>query len=169
MRLCLCLSVCCSCSVHQGWSGDFSLDLGQQFSLLFQPLHYTRDKSSVETLPALYYGILLQKIIVSFDLTRLFLLLFTTTLSTLQVQNRMSSSKFSLSARSKIITKNRVSNAIKMLIYTNRIWLLLLQLTHLATWGSIVTWFIFLAVYSHVWPTFDLAPEMVGMVCLFSR
>jgi len=45
-------------------------------------------------------------------------------------------------------------------------WLLLLQLTHLAIWGSIVTWFLFLAFYSHVWPTFDLAPEMVGMVCI---
>jgi phospholipid-transporting ATPase len=36
-------------------------------------------------------------------------------------------------------------------------------LTHLAIWGSIACWFIFLAVYSHVWPTVDLAPEMVGM------
>jgi len=42
--------------------------------------------------------------------------------------------------------------------------MLLLQLTHLAIWGSIVTWFVFLAAYAHVWPTVDLAPEMVGMV-----
>ena len=43
--------------------------------------------------------------------------------------------------------------------------MLLMQLTHLAIWGSIVTWFVFLAGYAHVWPTVDLAPEMVGMVC----
>lgn len=36
-------------------------------------------------------------------------------------------------------------------------------LSHLAIWGSIASWFVFLAVYSHVWPTFDIAPVMVGM------
>ena len=36
-------------------------------------------------------------------------------------------------------------------------------LTHLAIWGSIASWFVFLAIYSHVWPTINLAPEMVGM------
>ena len=36
-------------------------------------------------------------------------------------------------------------------------------LSHLAIWGSIVSWFLFLAVYSHVWPVVDLASEMVGM------
>lgn len=40
----------------------------------------------------------------------------------------------------------------------------LLQLTHLAIWGSIASWFLFLLVYPHMWPTVDLAPEMVGMV-----
>jgi len=39
-----------------------------------------------------------------------------------------------------------------------------LQLTHLSIWGSIFSWFLFLLVYSHMWPTVDLAPEMVGMV-----
>ena len=39
-----------------------------------------------------------------------------------------------------------------------------LQLSHLSIWGSIASWFLFLAVYSHMWPTFDLAPVMVGMV-----
>ena len=38
------------------------------------------------------------------------------------------------------------------------------QLTHLAIWGSIGCWFIWLAVYSHLWPIINLAPEMVGMV-----
>ncbi|KAL5012928.1 hypothetical protein ScPMuIL_011479 [Solemya velum] len=36
-------------------------------------------------------------------------------------------------------------------------------LTHLAIWGSIVSWFLFLIVYSHVYPSVDLAPEMHGM------
>ncbi|KAK6173412.1 hypothetical protein SNE40_016867 [Patella caerulea] len=36
-------------------------------------------------------------------------------------------------------------------------------LTHLAIWGSIACWFLFLIVYSHVFPIVDLAPEMVGM------
>ncbi|KAK3100430.1 hypothetical protein FSP39_019862 [Pinctada imbricata] len=36
-------------------------------------------------------------------------------------------------------------------------------LTHLAIWGSIASWFIFLAVYSHVYKFVDLAPEMLGM------
>lgn len=36
-------------------------------------------------------------------------------------------------------------------------------LTHTAIWGSIASWFLFLLVYSHMWPTVDLAPEMVGM------
>ncbi|KAK2176219.1 hypothetical protein NP493_675g03060 [Ridgeia piscesae] len=37
------------------------------------------------------------------------------------------------------------------------------MLSHLSIWGSIASWFLFLAVYSHMWPTFDLAPVMVGM------
>ncbi|XP_067662836.1 probable phospholipid-transporting ATPase IA [Haliotis asinina] len=36
-------------------------------------------------------------------------------------------------------------------------------LTHLAIWGSIICWFLFLVVYSHVFPTVNLAPEMLGM------
>ncbi|ESO07180.1 hypothetical protein HELRODRAFT_110679 [Helobdella robusta] len=36
-------------------------------------------------------------------------------------------------------------------------------LTHLSIWGSIITWFLFLAIYPHFWPTVNLAPEMVGM------
>jgi phospholipid-transporting ATPase len=37
-------------------------------------------------------------------------------------------------------------------------------LTHIAIWGSIASWFIFFAIYSFVWPTFPVAPEMRGMV-----
>ncbi|CAF1628478.1 unnamed protein product, partial [Adineta ricciae] len=36
-------------------------------------------------------------------------------------------------------------------------------LTHIAIWGSIASWFIFFAIYSYVWPTFPVAPEMRGM------
>ncbi|CAF1648447.1 unnamed protein product, partial [Didymodactylos carnosus] len=36
-------------------------------------------------------------------------------------------------------------------------------LTHVAIWGSIGSWFLFLAVYSNFWPTIPLAPEMRGM------
>lgn len=34
--------------------------------------------------------------------------------------------------------------------------------THLSIWGSIVSWFLFVLVYAHFWPTFPLAVEMVG-------
>lgn len=37
------------------------------------------------------------------------------------------------------------------------------QLHHIAVWGSILVWFIFLAAYSHVWPTFPIAEVMVGI------
>jgi len=40
------------------------------------------------------------------------------------------------------------------------------QFTHLAIWGSIAFWFLFLIVYPHFWPTIDMAPEMVGMVSI---
>ncbi|XP_069747548.1 phospholipid-transporting ATPase IB-like isoform X4 [Narcine bancroftii] len=33
---------------------------------------------------------------------------------------------------------------------------------HLAVWGSIVLWLIFLAIYSVIWPTIPLAPDMLG-------
>ncbi|BFZ14729.1 hypothetical protein BsWGS_17768 [Bradybaena similaris] len=36
-------------------------------------------------------------------------------------------------------------------------------LTHLAIWGSIACWFLFLIIYSHVYPLTGLAAEMVGM------
>ncbi|XP_078259186.1 phospholipid-transporting ATPase IB [Rhinoraja longicauda] len=34
--------------------------------------------------------------------------------------------------------------------------------SHLAVWGSIVLWLIFLAIYSVLWPTIPLAPDMRG-------
>ena len=40
----------------------------------------------------------------------------------------------------------------------------MVQLSHLAVWGSIASWFLFLAIYPYMWPNVDLAPEMVGMV-----
>ncbi|VDN22785.1 unnamed protein product [Dibothriocephalus latus] len=36
--------------------------------------------------------------------------------------------------------------------------------SHLAVWGSISLWFLFLAAYAHVYPIFPIAPDMVGMV-----
>ncbi|KAH8875473.1 Phospholipid-transporting ATPase IB [Schistosoma japonicum] len=36
-------------------------------------------------------------------------------------------------------------------------------LSHLAIWGSIGCWFLFLIIYPHVYPTLSLAPDMVGM------
>jgi len=35
--------------------------------------------------------------------------------------------------------------------------------SHASIWGSIILWFLFLAVYSHMWPTFPLASNMPGM------
>ena len=45
----------------------------------------------------------------------------------------------------------------------------LLQLTHLSIWGSIACWFLFLAVYSHMFPTFNFASVFVGMVSIQPR
>jgi len=36
-------------------------------------------------------------------------------------------------------------------------------LTHLAIWGSIFSWFVFLVVYSRFWPTLPIAPDMVAI------
>ena len=36
------------------------------------------------------------------------------------------------------------------------------QIHHLTVWGSIFTWFLYVVVYSHFWPTFPIAVEMVG-------
>lgn len=44
----------------------------------------------------------------------------------------------------------------------------LFQLTHIAIWGSIASWFVFFIIYSSIWPTIPLAPEMRGMVSIDS-
>lgn len=36
------------------------------------------------------------------------------------------------------------------------------QIHHVTVWGSILTWFLYVVVYSHFWPTFPIAVEMVG-------
>ena len=36
------------------------------------------------------------------------------------------------------------------------------QIHHITVWGSILGWFLYVLVYSHFWPTFPLAVEMVG-------
>ncbi|KAF0873176.1 AT8A2 ATPase, partial [Crocuta crocuta] len=38
------------------------------------------------------------------------------------------------------------------------------KFNHLAIWGSIVIWLVFFAIYSFLWPTIPLAPEMRGQV-----
>lgn len=34
--------------------------------------------------------------------------------------------------------------------------------THLATWGSIILWFLFVLIYSNFWPTFNVGAVMLG-------
>ncbi|XP_061877847.1 phospholipid-transporting ATPase IB isoform X3 [Entelurus aequoreus] len=36
------------------------------------------------------------------------------------------------------------------------------KFSHLAVWGSIVLWLFFFGVYSTIWPTFPIAPDMLG-------
>ncbi|XP_014674713.1 PREDICTED: probable phospholipid-transporting ATPase IA [Priapulus caudatus] len=36
------------------------------------------------------------------------------------------------------------------------------SITHLAIWGSILSWFIFLGIYCNFWPTIPIASEMLG-------
>lgn len=38
-----------------------------------------------------------------------------------------------------------------------------LRLTHFAIWGNILSWFVFLIIYSRLWPTFNIANDMVGI------
>ncbi|XP_077724457.1 phospholipid-transporting ATPase IB-like isoform X2 [Canis aureus] len=38
------------------------------------------------------------------------------------------------------------------------------KFSHLAIWGSIIIWLVFFAIYSFVWPTIPVAPEMTGQV-----
>ncbi|KAG7523913.1 phospholipid-transporting ATPase IB isoform X1 [Solea senegalensis] len=36
------------------------------------------------------------------------------------------------------------------------------RFSHLAVWGSMILWMVFFAVYSAIWPTFPIAPDMLG-------
>uniref|UniRef100_A0AAQ4PXE5 Phospholipid-transporting ATPase n=1 Tax=Gasterosteus aculeatus aculeatus TaxID=481459 RepID=A0AAQ4PXE5_GASAC len=36
------------------------------------------------------------------------------------------------------------------------------KFSHLAVWGSMVLWMVFFAVYSAIWPTIPIAPDMLG-------
>ncbi|XP_008690501.2 phospholipid-transporting ATPase IB-like [Ursus maritimus] len=38
------------------------------------------------------------------------------------------------------------------------------KFSHLAIWGSIIIWLVFFAIYSFLWPTIPIAPEMAGQV-----
>uniref|UniRef100_A0A671RQ20 Phospholipid-transporting ATPase n=1 Tax=Sinocyclocheilus anshuiensis TaxID=1608454 RepID=A0A671RQ20_9TELE len=38
------------------------------------------------------------------------------------------------------------------------------RFSHLAVWGSMVLWMLFIAVYSAIWPTIPIAPDMLGQV-----
>lgn len=37
------------------------------------------------------------------------------------------------------------------------------RLTHAAIWGSILSWFIFICVYSNIWPFIPVGAVFVGM------
>uniref|UniRef100_A0A8C3XKA7 Phospholipid-transporting ATPase n=1 Tax=Chelydra serpentina TaxID=8475 RepID=A0A8C3XKA7_CHESE len=37
-----------------------------------------------------------------------------------------------------------------------------LQFSHLAVWGSMMLWLVFFGVYSAIWPTIPIAPDMLG-------
>lgn len=39
-----------------------------------------------------------------------------------------------------------------------------LQFSHLAVWGSMLLWLVFFGVYSAIWPTIPIAPDMLGQV-----
>uniref|UniRef100_A0A7N9AKL4 Phospholipid-transporting ATPase n=1 Tax=Mastacembelus armatus TaxID=205130 RepID=A0A7N9AKL4_9TELE len=47
------------------------------------------------------------------------------------------------------------------MVYTVSISLVSL-FSHLAVWGSMVLWMVFFAVYSAIWPTIPIAPDMLG-------
>lgn len=49
-----------------------------------------------------------------------------------------------------------------------RVFLFSWQLCHVAIWGSIASWFIFLLIYCIPDIALYIAPDMIGQVCLFS-
>uniref|UniRef100_A0A8C3NXP4 Phospholipid-transporting ATPase n=1 Tax=Cyanoderma ruficeps TaxID=181631 RepID=A0A8C3NXP4_9PASS len=42
------------------------------------------------------------------------------------------------------------------------------RFSHLAVWGSMLLWLVFFGVYSAIWPTFPIAPDMLGQVSTHS-
>uniref|UniRef100_A0A8C9VU73 Phospholipid-transporting ATPase n=1 Tax=Scleropages formosus TaxID=113540 RepID=A0A8C9VU73_SCLFO len=40
------------------------------------------------------------------------------------------------------------------------------RFSHLAVWGSMILWILFFAVYSAIWPSIPIAPDMLGQVSL---
>uniref|UniRef100_A0A8C2E6U1 Phospholipid-transporting ATPase n=1 Tax=Cyprinus carpio TaxID=7962 RepID=A0A8C2E6U1_CYPCA len=43
------------------------------------------------------------------------------------------------------------------------------RFSHLAVWGSMVLWMLFFAVYSAIWPTIPIAPDMLGQVSVYTH
>uniref|UniRef100_A0A663FL30 Phospholipid-transporting ATPase n=1 Tax=Aquila chrysaetos chrysaetos TaxID=223781 RepID=A0A663FL30_AQUCH len=43
------------------------------------------------------------------------------------------------------------------------------RFSHLAVWGSMLLWLVFFGVYSAIWPTFPIAPDMLGQVSTNAR
>lgn len=43
------------------------------------------------------------------------------------------------------------------------------QFSHLAVWGSMLIWLVFFGVYSTIWPTIPIAPDMKGQVSTVNR
>lgn len=43
------------------------------------------------------------------------------------------------------------------------------QFSHLAVWGSMLIWLVFFGVYSTIWPTIPIAPDMKGQVSTTNR
>uniref|UniRef100_A0A8C6PZR0 Phospholipid-transporting ATPase n=1 Tax=Nothobranchius furzeri TaxID=105023 RepID=A0A8C6PZR0_NOTFU len=41
------------------------------------------------------------------------------------------------------------------------------RFSHLAVWGSMALWMVFFAVYSYIWPTIPIAPDMRGQASCF--
>jgi len=41
-----------------------------------------------------------------------------------------------------------------------------LQFSHLAVWGSMLIWLVFFGIYSTIWPTIPIAPDMKGQATM---
>uniref|UniRef100_A0A8C7ZQP4 Phospholipid-transporting ATPase n=1 Tax=Oryzias sinensis TaxID=183150 RepID=A0A8C7ZQP4_9TELE len=54
------------------------------------------------------------------------------------------------------------------MVYTVSFSLFMTSFSHLAVWGSIALWMVFFAVYSVIWPTIPIAPDMLGQATLYN-